>query len=243
MHPDIIACHQPNFLPWLGYFAKIFHADVFFLLDDAQFTQGHNRHNWTTRVRILTDQGPSWLSIPVRRSGKGKQLIRDVQINTRDFRWIRKTLRRLEQGYGKTPCFSEYYPELKEIVLRKYTSIAELNIDSIEWLVEVLRIRVKILRSSEYSSDSRSNERLIDLTKSVGGKVYLSGDGADDYLLKEKFENNGIEIQKMGFEHPVYKQAHSSEFVPGLSIIDALFNIGSEATRDLLANSRQEQVG
>jgi hypothetical protein len=118
-----------------------------------------------------------------------------------------------------------------------------LNIDSIEWLVEVLRIRVKILRSSEYSSDSRSNERLIDLTKSVGGKVYLSGDGADDYLLKEKFENNGIEIQKMGFEHPVYKQAHSSEFVPGLSIIDALFNIGSEATRDLLANSRQEQVG
>ena len=54
----IVACHQPNFLPWLGFFAKMAKADVFILLDDVQFTQGHHSQNWTTRVRMVNANGP-----------------------------------------------------------------------------------------------------------------------------------------------------------------------------------------
>jgi hypothetical protein len=79
---------------------------------------------------------------------------------------------------------------------------------------------------------------LIDLTKGVGGRVYLSGDGADAYQLEEEFQRTGLALEKMGFKHPVYEQIHGAEFVPGLSIIDALFNIGAEATHTLLAKSR-----
>jgi hypothetical protein len=68
--------------------------------------------------------------------------------------------------------------------------------------------------------------------------VYLSGDGADAYQLEEEFQRTGLELEKMGFKPPVYDQIHGEEFVPGLSIIDALFNIGAEATHTLLANSR-----
>jgi len=238
MGSKIIACHQPNFLPWLGYFAKIFHADVFFLLDDVQFTQGHGKHNWTTRVRILSLSGPQWLTVPVKRTGKGKQLINEVETNTADKRWLRKTLLTLEQSYRKTEYFEQYYGGLKEILAEGHELIAELNIKLVMWLIDILGISVETCRSSDFSLTTTSNQRLIDLTISVGGQVYLSGDGADDYQLESEFKKNGINLQKIGFQHPGYEQIHGLEFTPGLSILDALFNVGAETTYNLLANSR-----
>jgi len=239
MDSKSIACHQPNFLPWLGYFAKIFHADVFLLLDDVQFTQGHGKHNWTTRVRILTQSGPHWLSVPVKRTGKGKQLINEVKIDTADKRWLRKTLLTVEQSYRKTKYFEQYYDGLKEILAEGHEFIAELNIKLVMWLIDILGISAKTHRSSDFSVTSASNQRLVDLTKSVGGRVYLSGDGADDYQLEDEFRKNDINLQKIGFQHPVYEQIHGSKFIPGLSSIDALFNIGTEATHNLLASSKR----
>jgi hypothetical protein len=235
---EVVACHQPNFLPWLGYFAKIYHADIFFLLDDVQFTQGHGKHNWTTRVRILTQSGPQWLSVPVKRTGKGKQLINEVGINTSDKRWLRKTLLTVEQSYMKTKYFEEYYSALKEILAEGHELIAELNIKLIIWLIDILGIPAKTHRSSDFSVNTTSNQRLIDLTRAVDGRLYLSGDGADDYQLESEFKKNAIGLQKIGFQHPVYEQIHGSEFIPGLSIVDALFNVGAEATHNLLASSR-----
>jgi hypothetical protein len=238
MDYKIVACHQPNFLPWLGYFAKIHHADLFLFLDDVQFTQGQSKHNWTTRVRILTFAGPLWLSVPVLRKGKGKQFIRDIEINKQEHRWLRKTLQTLKQSYRKTKHFEEYFSGLENIFAVNHKFIAKLNIELIEWLVKILGISTKIYCSSDFAVASTSNQRLIDLTKAAGGSVYLSGDGADSYQLEDEFRRSAIKLEKIGFKHPVYKQIHGSDFVPGLSIIDALFNIGAEATHTLLANSR-----
>ena len=238
MNNEIIACHQPNFLPWLGYFAKILYSDVFIFLDDVQLSQGHGKHNWTTRVRIHTQSGPQWLSVPVRRSGRGKQQINEVEINTGDTRWLRKTILTLEQSYRKTKYFEKYFGAMKEILAEGHKFIAELNIQLAMWLIDILYISTKIYRSSDFSVTSTSNQRLIDLTKSVGGKVYLSGDGADAYQLTSEFKKNDVILQKLGFQHPVYEQIHGPKFTKGLSIIDALFNIGAEATYNLLASSR-----
>jgi hypothetical protein len=235
---EIVACHQPNFLPWLGYFAKIHHSDLFFLLDDVQFTQGQSKHNWTTRVRILTLSGPLWLSVPVLRKGKGKQLIRDIEIIKERHRWLRKTFQTLKQSYGKTKHFEEYFSDLERILTRKHDFLADLNVELIKWLVKILGINTKIQRSSDFAVASTSNQRLIDLTKAAGGSVYLSGDGAEAYQLEGEFQKNGITLEKIGFKHPIYKQTQGTEFVPGLSIIDALFNIGAESVHTLLAKSR-----
>ena len=174
----------------------------------------------------------------MKRTGKGKQLINEVEINTDDKRWLRKILLTLEQSYKKTKYFEQYYSALKEILAEGHELIAELNIKLVMWLIYILGIQGEIHRSSEFSVKTTSNQRLIDLTISVGGQVYLSGDGADDYQLEREFRKNDLILQKVGFQHPVYEQIHGSEFMPGLSVIDALFNIGSEATHNLLASSR-----
>ena len=39
----ICAIHQPNFFPWLGYFEKIWRADVFIFLNQVDYEKsGHS---------------------------------------------------------------------------------------------------------------------------------------------------------------------------------------------------------
>ncbi len=230
----VVACHQPNFLPWLGYFAKMARADVFVLLDDVQFTQGHNRHNWTTRVRILTANGHSWLTVPVRRSGAGKQLVSDLRIEPGDRRWLRKMLKTIEAAYGKCSHFGAVYPPIRSVLEANDGQLCELNVRLIDHIAMLLGITAERVRASRFDVSVRATTRLVELTKLVNGTTYLSGDGADDYQDRVEFEATGISLRRVGFRHPVYRQQHAREFVPGLSILDALCNVGIDGTRTLL---------
>ncbi|MBU2027138.1 MAG: WbqC family protein, partial [Proteobacteria bacterium] len=73
----IVAVHQPQYLPWLGYFDKIDRADVFVLLDTVQF----KKNEWQNRNRIKAAAGPQWLTVPV--TYKFPQRINEVGINNR----------------------------------------------------------------------------------------------------------------------------------------------------------------
>jgi hypothetical protein len=234
MPGKVIACHQPNFLPWLGFFAKMARADAFVLLDDVQFTQGRSRHNWTTRVRIGTQRGPLWLSMPVRRSGLGPQCILDLVTDPTDVRWLPKMLASLEAAYGKTPCFTQTLVPLMAILERHDGSICRTNLLLIEAIAGMLGLRTRRVVSSALEIAGSGVERLINSTRALGGTTYLSGDGADDYQTEDGFRNAGIALRKLGFVHPRYPQGYGGDFVPGLSIVDALCHAGADATANLL---------
>ena len=228
-----VACHQPNFLPWLGYFAKIARSDVFFLLDDVQFTQGANRHNWTSRVRIGAANGPMWLSLPVRRSGEGRQLILDLKTDDQS-RWLPKMLRTLDESYRKTSHASECLPPIVEMLARHQGSVCDTNVDLIRVICQMLDLDTTLIRLSEHPVEGAATERLVNLTLSANGATYLSGDGADDYQLADEFKSAGIQLRKLGFRAQPYPQRRGADFIPGLSIIDALCNVGVGRTKEIL---------
>jgi len=230
----IVACHQPNFMPWLGYFAKMARADVFVLLDDVQFTQGHNKHNWTSRVRIGTANGPIWLSMPIRRSGEGLQRIQDLQTDMHNSRWVAKMMRTLTESYRNTPHFDDVAPPLMQILADHSGSVCDTNIALIGRIAAMLQISTRLVRSSACLDAGASTERLVNLTLAEGGKVYLSGDGAAGYQEEQAFQAVGIVLRKLGFRHPVYPQRAGCEFLPGLSIFDALCFVGIRGTVELL---------
>ena|ERR1700733_7136326 len=70
-----VAIHQPNYIPWLGYFFKIAHADKFVFLDMVVYPGG----SLVNRNSIKTAHGPAWLTIPVLKSGRSGQLIGEVE--------------------------------------------------------------------------------------------------------------------------------------------------------------------
>jgi len=104
----IITIHQPQYLPWLGYFDKARQADVFILLDDVQF----KKNEWQNRNRIRTAQGWQWLTVPVLHDFGAK--INGIKINNK-ISWRANHQKAIELNYGKAPYFKEYFPYFQEV--------------------------------------------------------------------------------------------------------------------------------
>ncbi len=211
----IISIHQPNFLPWLGYFHKIRMADVHVFLDDVQFT----KNSYINRTRIKTPNGPYWLTVPVKVTLGMK--INEVGISDR--RWLEKACKTIECFYKKTPHFDFLYEELVMALSANYENLASMNIALIKKICDLLGLEKTFVCSSDFPSELKADDRLIELIKKIDGHTYISGAGGKNYQSDNKFEENSINLVYSDFKYPEYTQPWG-EFVPGLSIIDYLFN-------------------
>jgi hypothetical protein len=229
---QIVAIHQPNFLPWLGYFDKITRADVFILMDNAQFPKTGG--TWINRVRMLIGGKPTWLTVPIVRSYHGVRRICDIEIDGRQ-PWRVRLLKTIQSNYARAPYFSTVLPMIEWLVNVETASLAEYNIQSIRCLAEALGLRTaKLVLGTSLQVDGRATDLLIAMTKAVGGTAYLCGGGAEGYQEDETFASHDIELVYQHFRHPVYPQGTTCAFYPGLSVVDALMWCGFAATRAML---------
>lgn len=227
----IVAIHQPNFLPWLGYFYKIAKCDAFVLLDNVQYT----KNSFINRNRIKTSQGTMWLTVPVKIKGRFGQLIKDVELNN-TVDWRKKHLGTLEANYRKARFFEPIFQDLKTIYYTDdWSNLCELNIRLLEWALSLLKLEKRLVRASDLNVEGESTQLLISIVKEIGGNIYLSGFGGAKYQEEELFKEAGMTLAYYEFEHPVYPQLWS-DFVPNLSITDLLFNYGPESLDVILRN-------
>ncbi len=223
-----VGIHQPNFMPWIGYFYKMLHSDIFILLDDVQYI----RRGFTGRVKIKTPGDEKWLTIPVKKKGKYFQSINEVELEN-NHSWKKKTLCTLQSCYGKAPYFKTYSLALESIIQKEHRWLVELNGELLKWMAEVLEIKTKVVKSSEMEGvTGKSTDRLVSLCQSLSAARYLSGFGGQKYQEKEIFNKHNIELVIYDFKHPVYPQMFEA-FIPGLSAIDLLFNCGPESSEIL----------
>lgn len=228
----VVAVHQPNFFPWLGYFDKICRADRFVLLDDVQFKKTGGA--WTNRVKLSIKGNAHWLTAPVERNFSGVRKINEM-VFCRVTNWRKKMNRSLQLAYSRAPFFDEVYRVVEPLIMNTECNVAEYNIHIIKTLVDRLGFSKHVfVRSSDFGVSTTATERLIELVKCVEGDIYLSGDGADGYLDDEAFVRFDIGLQRQNFQHPTYPQLHHREFFSGLSILDSLMNIGFTGVRQLL---------
>lgn len=217
----IIAVHQPQYLPWLGYFDKIDRADVFVLLDNVQF----KKNEWQNRNRIKTAQGPQWLTVPV--LYRFPQLICEVGINSRE-RWQHKQRQAILSNYRKAPYWTLLEPFFEEIFTKEWQTIGELNIHVVRELVSLLGITTPLYVASElpiFPEDP--DERLIAITRHFSANIYLAGSGGHGYMDLEKYENAGVKVIFQEYRHPEYTQMFG-DFEPFMSVVDLLYNHGRD---------------
>lgn len=225
-----VVIHQPDFLPYLGFFHRFLHADQYIVLDHVQFVTGTSR-SWTHRDKIKTPTGEKWLTLSVKKAPMGTP-INQIELSE-TVNWAKDNLNLLAQNYRRAPFFDEVFPVVESLYRKPPRLMADFNLQSIELLMDLLDARLPWVRSSELAPVGASNELLVDLLVKVGATHYLSGLGARDYMLAENFERVGIEVMWQDFRHPVYPQLFAP-FVSYLSSLDALFNCGIEGTRELL---------
>lgn len=246
----IVSIHQPNYLPWLGFFDKLLRSDVLVILDNVQFPRGKT---FISRAAIKTPQGPQWLSVPV--LGKsGLTNISEVKIAANQ-PWSRKHLTALTANYGRSLYFDLYYPQLLACLQEQFVNIAELNTRLIALLAGFLGARTKLVRASELMlqpSPGGESElglardkqqlglpvlegplglvRILDICRSLGASKYLTGQGVGTqrYMEETAFQKLGIKVIYQDFIHPAYNQLWG-DFLPKMSVLDLLFNHGPEA--------------
>lgn len=222
----IIAAHQPNFVPWLGYFDKMRQADLFIYIDHVQF----ERQNYQNRARIKTMDGPRWLTVPVRQHSRSELIIEKEIDNDREgrLRWGRKTALSLQYNYRPAPYHGQYAPALQEIFDAEWAKLVDLNLKLLEFCREALGIKTPVVRSSTLGITGLKSEMVLNLCKAVGADGYLSGmGGSHDYLDRAAFESASVDISWQTFRHPRYEQFPGKEpFTEGLSVLDLLFNCG-----------------
>lgn len=229
----IIGIHQPNYIPWIGYFYKIMSCDKFVFLDDVQYI----KNSYINRNKIKTPQGDSWLTLPVYFKGNFGENINKIKLKN-ELNWNEKHLKTIEMNYKKSPFFQKYFNDLKEIYSIKYEYISDLNISIIKYILKVLDIKTEILLSSELQIEGSSTERLINICKALGGDKYFSGKGGEKYQDEDLYSENKIDLIYTDFVHPHYPQLWN-EFLPNMSMLDFLFNCGEECVHIIKENNNK----
>jgi hypothetical protein len=226
----VVAIHQPNFLPWVGYFDKISRVDTFVLFDDVQLPQGKS---FCSRVKIKGANGPQWLTVPVAK--KSKALINEVEIVQNG--WSRKHIKTVESLYRKAPHFEKFWPTIRNELAKDWQFLADMNCALIETVTRLCELNTEFVRSSSFGlGEVSADQRILAILKMTGAGIYVSGEGAGSkrYIQNQEMETNGIKLVWQNFEHPVYQQL-AKPFELNMSMLDMLFLTGGNVSREPLA--------
>jgi hypothetical protein len=236
---------QPVYLPWLGYFEQIARVDHFVFHDDVQYTQ----RDWRNRNRILSNNGPIWLTVPVKKCSVNTP-INEVEISNAQ-PWHLKHARAIAHNYGRAPFLEEYRGEIERILSMEWERIVDLDVEFIESLCRYLRLDTETSFASDippeqafYDSmgaDGRDpkvfhwNMRIIEICRNHCATRFYEGASGAAFIDAELFRHFGIEVIFQEYPHPQYPQCGPG-FHSHMSVIDLIMNTGPEARQIILSS-------
>ncbi len=227
---------QPHYLPWIGYFEMIDRVDVFVFHDDVQYI----KQEWKNRNRIRkTRYGreTKWLTVPVISQGTSSSEIENIQCLDKK-NWLLKHLNALKDVYGKAPYFAEVNALLEEALKNAASDLAGLNSLLVESICEYLGIKTRIVRASSLNVQGQKTEKLVQICRALGADWYVANNASSAYLDADLFRDNRVGFEYQDYKHPEYEQRSGIkilEFVSHLSIVDLLYNQGSESLETIRA--------
>lgn len=214
----VVATHQPNYIPWLGYFYKMSQVDVFVFLDDVQFskTGSHNYHY------LKTPEGPLRLKIPV--THKFIDPIKNVKTNDHGD-WKQRHLKEIEKNYKNSLFYAPVMADFEMLLLTSYNNLSDMNVAIILFIAQKFGINPKIVFSSELNINTTNEQRIIDICCALGGTAYYSGRGAMAYQDEKNFNAQGLDLIYDQFSPAEYPQQYG-EFQKNVTVLDFLFHHG-----------------
>jgi hypothetical protein len=191
------------YLPPLEYFARISGADEVFI----EIEENYLKQSYRNRCYILSSGGPHLLTVPVYLGSYHKTHIRDIRIDYTK-RWKQIHLRALTSSYNSSPYFLYYFEIIEKIILANHDFLLDLNTNLLMALLNMLRIEIRVSHTTDFMPVDKSSG---DFRYTINPKMDSS------YKAKEYFQ--------------VFNNVYG--FVPGLSIVDLVFNMGPESNKYL----------
>jgi hypothetical protein len=216
-----LAIMQPYFFPYIGYWQLIYAVDRFVIYDDVNFI----KKGWINRNRILINGEPGYITIPLVGASQNKRIC-DIEMQT-SAHWRNKMLKSIEFNYRKSPFFDEIFGEINRLISNPATNLAQFLAQSLEDIATLLGISTEFVRSSrDYGNSSlRGQDRILDICDREGATSYINAPGGQALYDTASFANANIDLCFSSGRISPYPQ-RAGEFVPNLSIIDALMEVG-----------------
>ena len=222
-----LAIHQPNYLPWLGYFRKIGLADVFVFFDNAIQPRGKS---YVSRNEIRTEKGRQWLTVPII-----KKQIPISETPIVDQHWVNKHLGTLRHAYAASPHAEQVLAAIVPALERGHEKIADLNIALIESLSGLIGLDTRFVRASMLGLSADGAASIPEIIRGQGASTYITGSGAGSLrsIDPDEMAEMGVALEILNTDFAPYTQLFEP-FEANLSILDALFCLGPHDTRRLL---------
>jgi hypothetical protein len=220
----VVACHQPNFMPWPGFFYKALRADRFVLLDEVQCARGFT---WVNRNRLKSDQGELWLTVPILKKGRGVQKISAVEIHN-EGNWRHKHFQSIVQQYANAPYLSDHYAFLEGLYEHKYERLIDLNFAVLHYLNKALGIGQEFILQSALGIQGKGSGLLVKICTHLGATHYLAPLMSRKYLDEDLFAEHHVAISYYSFTSQVYPQLWG-DFLSDLSSLDLLLTHGPKS--------------
>ena len=225
------AIMQPTWLPYLGYFQLIAASDVFVFLDDVQFA----RRSWQSRNRILRGGREHLLTASVRKAPR-EAAICDILLDEAT-PWRSQHLAILREAYATAPCFEAGYAFLESHYARQVGGrLADLSIGLVQDAARRMGLTAQFVRATGLGCGGARSEHLLAICRAVGASDYLSPTGSADYMAEEQvFAAAEFPVEFRSLAVREYPQTHKGDFIPFMSFLDALMNVGWDGLADLVA--------
>ncbi len=227
-----ICFNQPCFIPWGGFFGRLMHSDKMVLLDDTLLSTGFT---YVNRNRIKGPTGEVWISVPVKKKGRGRQKIKDLELCEKE-RWAKDFLLTLWHFYVKSIYFPQLYKMIKGAVETQERSFCQMVLNLLHILKEEFGIEQNFVLQSEVGISGFGTELLVSLAKELGATEVILPDFSDKAIECGRFSREQISVKFLRYDPPPYPQFWG-KFVPKLSALDLLLCMGKNGKRILEKSS------
>lgn len=213
-----LGIHQPQYLPWIGYFDRMASVDQWVFLDTVQYVKNY----FQQRTKVRVPQGSMWLTVPVSCPNGLKTDIADVEIAA-DHNWRHRHRQTLQVTYARSPHYAQHASMLDSLYDQEWSHLVDLNIATIDALASAFGITVPCVRASQIEGiGGAKSDLVLSVCQAMGADSYVSGPTGRTYLDEDRFADAGVQIVYQDFRHPLYTQPFG-EFEPYMSAADWLF--------------------
>jgi hypothetical protein len=212
----------PAYFPDILTFRKIVRASAVFILDNRPV---RSSGKWT-RAAIKTADGKRHLSVPTIAPGSQHTPFREVQIDP-EKPWRRKHRQSLYVNYKNAPYFEHYWPFLDEFFGQAFESYLALFHQALALILKLLHLKPHLLWASEISVTGTREDQVRVLLHREGIQTYILEASASRYFDCEKLRRADAACETVALPRHAYPQQFGG-FVPNLSVLDVLFNLGPE---------------
>ena len=224
-----LAIMQPYFFPYIGYWQLLSAVDRFVIYDDVAFIKG----GWVNRNRILINGKPSYITVPLSHASPNKKIC-DLSLRASPD-WRQKMIKSIENTYKRSPHFSEIFSEIVKQLDYQASNLADFLANHLGAMASLLGINIEIVITSRCyeNSDLTGQDRVLDICKTEGARAYVNLQGGQVLYDSLSFDDANVDLRFIMTRITTYDQ-RSAGFLPNLSIIDALMEIGVEGVKQRL---------